>query len=341
MRVLVLGGTWFLGRAVVQEALLRGQDITTFNRGKSGRDAPGVEAIRGDRQVRTDIERLVDDRSWDAVIDTSGYVPSTVWELARALADRVEHYVFVSTVSVYTGWPVKPLSEESPVLDCPPNAGADYGEDDPRGYPTQYGIQKAGCERAVYESYGRRALVVRPGVILGPYEYVGRLAWWLRRVQGGGRVLAPGDPGKAIQPIDSRDVAGFVLDCLKTGVAGTFNLTAPKGHATFGSLLSACIEVTASDAELIWVDDDFLMRNGLRQWTEIPLWRTYAGTWSVSSDRAQKAGLVCRPISETVRDTWAWLTGEGKAVVHDRQSEHGILAEKEQRLLEAWEACLR
>lgn len=338
MRLLVLGGTWFLGRAFVEEALRHGHEVTTFNRGRSADDVDGVEVVRGDREDHESLARLAYSRTWDAVIDTSGYVPRVVHQGARALADHADRYLFVSTVSVYEDWPVAPVTEESAVLECPPDAGPDFGADDPRGYPTQYGFQKAGCERAVHAVFAAHALVVRPGVIVGPYEYVGRLPWWLRRIARDGRVLAPGSPDRQIQPVDVRDVANFMLKELEGGGTGTFNLAAPIGHATYDSFLASCIEATASPVELVWVDDEFLLKHGVHQWTEIPLWRTHAGTWQVAAGRARAAGLQCRPLSETVRDTWAWLVDGAGAVLHERQSEHGITPDKEAELLDAWEA---
>jgi 2'-hydroxyisoflavone reductase len=339
MKLLVLGGTWFLGRALAEDALLRGHAVTTFNRGVSGKDVPGVEPVHGDRNDRTSLERLARSGMWDVVIDTSGFVPRVVRDSARALANRADRYVFLSTVSVYQDWPADPLNEDSPVLACPPDAGPEFGATDPRGYPTRYGFQKAGCERAVREVFDGHSLVLRPGVILGPYEYVGRLPWWLRRIARGGRVLAPGRPGRPIQPVDVRDVAAFILDAVEAEVVGTFNVAAPQAHATYGSLLADCIKVTGADAQLVWVDDGFLLEHGVKQWTEIPLWRIYTGTWSVAADRTREAGLVCRPVAETVRDTWAWLHGGGQAARHERQGRHGIALEKEARLLAAWDSA--
>src|SRR6266508_111201 len=341
MKLLVLGGTWFLGRALAEDALLRGHKVTTFNRGRSGKDVPGVELIRGDREDRSSLERLARGGTWDAVIDTSGFVPRLVRDSSLALANHVDRYAFLSTVSVYQGWPVEALTEYSPVLACPSDAGPDFGASHPRGYPTRYGFQKAGCERAVHEVFDGHSLVLRPGVILGPYEYVGRLPWWLRRIARGGRVLAPGRPDRAIQPVDVRDVAAFVLTALEAGVTGTLNVAAPEGHATYGSLLDDCVKVTGADAQLVWVDDRFLLEHGVKQWTEIPLWRTYAGTWRVAADRARAAGLACRPLADTVRDTSTWLSG-GVEVGRPRptQSKHGIAPEKEAELLAAWDSRL-
>lgn len=332
MRILVLGGSWFLGRAFVESALAGGHQVTTFNRGRTGVDVVGAELVRGDRTVPEDVTALATHGPWDAVVDTSGMVPRTVLDTARALEDHVGRYAYVSTVNVYKGWPDEPLSEDSPVRPCAPDAldeGDDSGAD-------RYGRLKAGCERAALEVFDNRGLVVRPGVILGPYEYVGRLEWWLRRMERGGRVLAPGDPGRHIQPVDVRDVAAFMLAGLTEGLNGVFNVTAPQGHATYGDLVTSCREVTGSDAEPVWVDDDFLTEHGVGMWTELPLWRTHRGVWRVDSQRAREAGLRCRPLSETVRDTWAWLGSGESPVASARKADIGLDAVKEHTLLAEW-----
>ncbi|MGB3439673.1 MAG: NAD-dependent epimerase/dehydratase family protein [Actinophytocola sp.] len=322
-RVLVLGGSWFLGRSVVDEALARGWAVTTFRRGVSGDDAPGAEAVRGDRTNADDLARLAEAGPWDAVVDTSGFVPRETLAVARALEPVVDRYVFISSVSAYEGWPIEPLTEDSAVLECPSDAGPDFGYDGDPG-PSVYGFTKAGCERAVIETFGlERVAVLRPGVILGPREYVGRLPWWLRRVQRGGRVLAPGSPDRAIQPVDVRDVADFALHTA-TGQAGVFNVTA-SGNESMVDLLTACREVTDSSAECEWItDESWLIAQEVAQWTELPLWRTYAGAWDVDSTNARAAGLVTRPIRETVSDTWEWLNSAGAGVVHERAAEQGI-----------------
>ena len=333
LRLLVLGGTQFIGRSVVEGALSRGWSVATFNRGRSGPDLPGVTAVRGDRWARTDLERFAESGPWDAVIDTSGYVPRNVLEVAEVLEPAVHRYLFVSTVSVYEGWPTQPLTEESPILPCPPDADETFGTNTEDG-PTQYGFQKSGCEAAVLQVFGEaRSTVLRPGVVLGPHEYVGRLPWWLQRVARGGRMLAPGDPERRIQPIDVRDVAGFALDAIATGIEGNFNLTGTR-ETTFADFLEACVKVTNSTTELVWTPDDVLLQHGVRQWSEMPLWRIAPGTWNVSADRARAAGLSTRPIAETARDTWEWMAGVTLAE-NDRSSEIGIDPEKEQRILNA------
>ncbi len=334
-RLLVLGGSWFLGRAVVDDALARGWEVTTFRRGQSGDDAPGATVIRGDRTDLEDVARLTSAGPWDAVLDTSGYVPRDVLAVARALDPVVGRYVFVSTVSVYEGWPLEPLTEDSPVLDCPADAGPDFGYDAVPG-PSVYGFTKSGSERAVREVFGdSRSVAIRPGVILGPREYVGRLPWWLRRVQRGGQILAPGSPERSIQPVDVRDVAGFALDSA-IGSAGVFNVTAP-GTDTMADFLDACRAVTGSDARFTWVtDESWLVAQGVAQWTELPLWRTYAGAWAVDASRARAAGLTTRPLADTVADTWDWLGSGGTGVGHERAAEQGIDQDKEAAILAAW-----
>ncbi|WP_199191738.1 NAD-dependent epimerase/dehydratase family protein [Amycolatopsis sp. CA-126428] len=336
-RVLVLGGSWFLGRAVVDEAIARGWDVTTFRRGVSGDDAPSVTTVRGDRTNAADLRRLAGAGPWDVVIDTSGFVPREALAISRVLEPVVERYVFVSTVSVYEGWPTKPLTEDSSALDCPPDAGPDFGYDGDPG-PSIYGFTKAGCERAVVEVFGSdRSVLLRPGVILGPREYVGRLPWWLRRVERGGRVLAPGHPRRSIQPIDVRDVAKFAVES-GVGSVGVFNLTA-TGQDTMEDFLVACREVVGSDAQFEWItDEDWLVSQGVQQWTELPLWRSYAGAWAVDSSRARAAGLETRNIRATVNDTWSWLQSGDVVVGHERAAEQGIDPVKEREIIAAWNA---
>ena len=243
MQLLVLGGTAFLGRHVVEEGVRRGHHVTTFNRGQTGPDADGVESVRGDRTSRRDLEQLRD-RTFDAVVDTSGFDPRTVRQGLDVLAPNVGHYAFVSSISVYPGWPREIQTEDSPVHDCPPDAGPGVA----------YGPGKAGAEQAVVDALRGRAMVVRPGLILGPYENIGRLPWWLRRAtraSDGGDMLAPGRPERTMQLIDARDLAIWMLDCAAGGVSGTFNATGPAGNATMGSWPApACRSPCGSSAGL-------------------------------------------------------------------------------------------
>lgn len=334
MRLLILGGTRFVGYSVARAAISWNWDLTVFNRGISGDDPPGAIAVRGDRTDDADLRMLATCGPWDAVVDTSGYVPREVLAVCRHLEPVTGQYVFLSTVSVYRGWPAEPLTEASELLQCPPDAGPDYGEDVEDG-PTKYGYAKAGCEAAVASTFGAaRSTMLRPGVVLGPREYVGRLPWWLSRVAAGGRVLAPGSPGRSIQPVDVRDLADFALLTAARGTGGAFNVAAPVGRETFGGLLSACAQVTRSGAEFIWVPDEQLVAQGVRQWSEIPLWRTFPGVWRVSSAAAQETGLSCRPLGTTVGDTWQWMVAGGMVHESERSTEIGITREREEQILD-------
>ena len=331
--MLVLGGTRFVGRAVVDAALADGWSVSTFNRGLSGPDVAGVSAIRGDRSSHEDVLRAAAAGPFDAVVDLGGYVPREVFDVATALEPATHRYISISTVSVYEGWPAEPLSEASAVLDCPYDAGPGFGPDDVEDGPTRYGRLKAGTERAVRRVFGKdRSCVLRLGVVLGPGEYVGRLPWWLRRINAGGRVVAPGDPGRGMQPVDVRDAADFAVRAAAAGMTGFFNVAAPIGHYTFGEFLSACRVVTGSAAEFVWIDDTRLVRAGVRQWSELPLWRTHAGVWQVDPTAAIRAGLRYRPIGDTVSATWDWMRGTNLAA-SERSAEIGLTAEHEKLLL--------
>jgi 2'-hydroxyisoflavone reductase len=332
MRVLVIGGSMFLGRAIVSEALRRGDEVTTFNRGRSRPDRPGVEAVHGDRGVTEDLRRLVDGRDWDVVIDVCGFVPRTVRQSARLLSGHARHYTFISTIRVHADWPAKRIDESSPLHECP--SDAEEGD---------YEVLKAGCERAVEQYFDGGALMIEPGVIIGPHEHVGRLPWWLTRIAEGGRVLAPGDPDRALQLIDARDIAAFTLARAAEGTTGRFVTSGVAGSATFGAWLGACLAVTGSRAELVWVPDQVLLEHDVTPFFELPLWLAddpaSAGAWFASPAKALAAGLVCRPLEETVRDTWAWLREVPVAERSFGTSDvrHGIAPDKEARILAAWE----
>jgi 2'-hydroxyisoflavone reductase len=305
MRILILGGTVFLGRHVVDAALARGHDVTVFTRGVH--PVPdGVEHLVGDRAG--DLSAL-ERGEWDAVIDTSGYQAEDVGRLASLLADRVGHYVFVASCNVYPAWPAEPVDEDSPVWDS--------GDD--------YGAQKALSERALEAALPGRVATVRAGLICGPYDNVFRLPWWVRRIAAGGRVPAPGDPGRAVQLVDARDLAAFMLDLGEQRVAGAFNGTAPAGQQTMGEVLDAAVAATGSGAELVWLPDDRLQALAVEPWIELPLWipeADFPGTWQIGTERAQAAGLRCRSIAETVADVWAWLRDGGESELDEWRSEH-------------------
>ncbi len=325
MRLLVLGGTRFLGRAIVDEAVSRGYDVTTFSRGRSGHPRPGAEALRGDRTSPGDLRQL-GQRDWDGVIDTSVLAPAHVLASAQVLADRVRHYTYISTISVYAQWPRERVTEVSPVLDCPADA---TGTVETLGY----GELKAGAERAVATALPGRCLIVRPGLIVGPHEDVGRLPWWLGRLARGGEVLAPGDPGKKVMMTDARDLAAWAIDNTRRSLPATVNVPGADG-VTFGGLLATCARFTGADghaaATFRWVADSVLLGAGVEPWTELPMWAPdtpdFAGIWRVSGDRALRTGMRYRPLTDTVHDTWTWLRQEAAAgrPVEETASQPGI-----------------
>jgi 2'-hydroxyisoflavone reductase len=342
MRLLILGGTWFLGRTLAEQAITQGWHVTTFSRGRNGHDVPGTQAIRGDRAHAADMEALAGTGPWDAVVDTSGYVPEMVAASTAALRPAAGQYVYISTVNAYQGWPKEPLTDDSPLYGTT-DGTADESAEASRGMApaAEYGQLKANCERAAQQQFRNDdCLILRPGVVLGPYEYVGRLPWLLNRMYTGGPVLAAGDPSRPIQPIDVRDLASFILTAISNQLSGAMNATAPIGHSTYGTLLNTCSKVTGNHAELIWVEDQWLAEQDVTPWTEIPLWRLAPGTWAVSSTRAASAGLTCRNLEDTVSDTWAWL-GREQPVPHERASEIGLDPAKEQRLLATWQSSGR
>jgi 2'-hydroxyisoflavone reductase len=326
MRLLVLGGTRFLGRAVVDSALALGWQVTTLTRGESGEPPPAVDARHGDRTTPEGLAAL-GGGEWDVVVDTCGFVPRDVLASARALYDRAAHYVYVSSVSAYPSWPAQVVTGATPTHDCAPDAGPDDGD---------YGVLKAGCERAVTSVFGEAgSTIARAGLLAGPHDYTVRLPWWLARFARGGEVLAGGDPGQPMQLIDVRDLASWML--LRN--PGAFVATSPPGSSTFGGLLASCARVTGSDARVAWVPDGFLTEAKVEPWTELPLWSPPAdapNTWTADSAPARATGLVARPIEETVADTWAWMTEVGVERAVGSRYGHGIDPVKEREVLAAW-----
>lgn len=303
MRLLVLGGTGFVGGATVAEAVRRGWSVTLFNRGVSGSTPAGVHRLRGDRTAPGGLAALAGGE-WDVVVDTWDGAPRAAGAAARALHGRVGQYVYVSSGSVYAE-PVQPGSaEDAPVVDAEPDAtDGDYPQ------------LKAGAERAVRQVYGDTALIARAGLILGPGEDIGRLPWWLERIARGGEVLAPGPADLPLQYVDARDLAGWLLDRGADRLGGTFNVVSRTGHATMGELLDACVAATGADARLRWVDPEPILAAGVVPWNDLPIWiplgHEYRWLQERDVSRAYAAGLTCRPVADTVADTWRWLRQVG------------------------------
>jgi 2'-hydroxyisoflavone reductase len=328
MRILVLGGTRFLGRAIVDAALGRGDTVTLFNRGVSNPGLfPGVETVTGDRTA--DLSAL-DGREWDAVVDVAAYDPDVARLSAETFAKRTGRYVFVSTVSVYQDQNTREAQlEDAPLQEL---------RDEMTDFAQRYGPNKALAERIVQEVYGERALIGRPGLITGPHDPTDRVPYWPRRIARGGHVLAPGDPAALVQFIDVRDLAAWLADACHAGRGGVFNLTGTP--LPFGMMLDLCKTATYSDAELSWIPSDRLVAAGVDPGMGIPLWigePGYDAFNNVDNSRAVAAGLVCRPVIETIRDTLAWDLARGGPAPGDE----GLSAAEEDRLLREFAAAWR
>jgi 2'-hydroxyisoflavone reductase len=329
MRVLVLGGTQFVGRSFVEEAIAAGHEVTLFNRRETRPDLfPEAERIRGDRGE--DLSALAG-RSWDAVFDPSCYVPRLARMSAEALGDAAPHYTFVSTLSVYADETVLGQDETGRLATI----------DDPETEDVTgetYGALKVLAENEIGRVVGDSALIVRPGFICGPYDNQDRMPYWLRRVARGGEVLAPESPGFPVQLIDARDIARFALAMAERGEGGVFNLCAPQEPFAFGDLLDAAVHVTgARDVRFTWASSEFLLENGLHEWEALPWWipPPEIAVRRFDPSRAFAAGLESRPVEESFRDCWAWDRTRADTPL---RSDVGLPPEREAELLDAWHA---
>lgn len=338
MRVLVLGGTTFLGPAVVDAALGRGGEVTIFHRGRQPAHRPGdVEEVLGDRDGGLG---PLQGRRWDVCVDTSGYVPRVVGDSAELLADAVERYVFVSSLSVYADL-APGVDESRPVHDPPP--------DEVEGPILElYGPLKVGCERVVERALPGRAIILRAGLLVGPRDPLNRFAYWVTRVADGGEVLAPGPRDQPVQVLDVRDLAPWALAAAADGRAGVVNAIGERGM-TLGGLLDTCRTVAANDARFTWVDEDFLAQHEVEPWDGLPLWLPsklgVTGMLDGDDTRAREWGLSTRPLDETVRDVLAFersrTVGPPGVSAGMRLDAAGISREKERAVLAAWHARSR
>ncbi|MEV6578967.1 NAD-dependent epimerase/dehydratase family protein [Streptomyces sp. NPDC051582] len=325
MKLLMLGGTEFVGRAITEDALARGWEVTVFHRGHHA-PPPGTSALHGDRTAPGGLDALAAGE-WDLVVDTWSGAPTAVRDSARLLAGRVGRYAYVSTRSVYAYPAPAGLDEQGPLVEGSPDADS-----------VGYAQDKRGGELAAGAAFGERALLVRAGLILGPYENVGRLPWWLNRVAREGPFLAPGPRDLPIQYIDVRDLARWTLDAGEAGLGGAYNLVSPPGHATMGGFLDACVASAGGVAEPRWTDAAAIEAAGIEPWTELPVWlpegETHDYMFRADVGKALAAGLVCRPVEETVADTWTWLSSiGGKAPQRPDRSTKGLAPEREAALL--------
>ncbi|MBZ4420333.1 NAD-dependent epimerase/dehydratase family protein [Myxococcus sp. RHSTA-1-4] len=330
--ILILGGTSFLGPALVEFARSRGHTLTLFNRGKTNPGLfPDVEKLQGNRDPNKDNGlKALEGRKWDAVVDTSGYVPRMVKASAELLAPNTDHYVFVSSISVYKDLSKPGITESSPV--------ATVEDETTEKVMEHYGALKALCEKAAETAMPGRVLNVRPGLIVGPDDPSDRFTYWPVRVARGGEVLAPGDGQDPIQFIDARDLARFIILNLERRTTGVYNATGPNQPVLMKDFLELNKQVIGSDARFTWADVEFLKKQKVEPWTDMPAWmpRTgeEGGLGQVNIDKALAAGLAFRPAADTLRDTLAWF----KTLPPERQAklDAGIAAEREKEVLAAW-----
>ena len=338
MKLLIIGGTRFLGRHFVAAALERGHEVTLFNRGTQSSALPGVESIRGDRNK--DLGKL-QDRRWDAVVDTCGYLPRAVKEAAEVLADSVGRYVFISSQSAYADVSVPGVDETFPLAGLTDEQLDEAYSIDTSGQPSYgklYGGLKALCERAAEQAMPKRVLIVRPGLIVGPYDYTDRFTYWVVRVARGGEVLAPGRPERPVQFIDARDLAEWVVALMERRATGIYNANRSPDTLTMRNVLDECKLASNSDAAFTWVSEAFLQQEQVMAWSQMPLWLPeedapqLRGFMFVNCDRAIAAGLRIRPMSDTIADTLGWV----RSGLQDQPLKAGIDPEREQTLLRKW-----
>ncbi len=337
MRLLILGGTVFLGRHLVDEARARGHDVTLFNRGTHADVHADVEQLRGDR--RGDLAALRG-RDWDAAIDTNAYVPWEVTAIAETLRDRVPHLALVSSISVHADFSRADYDESSPVHVWTEDmlARARAHRDDRAVIVELYGPLKAACEQAIEEAVPGRALVVRPGLIVGPYDPTDRFTYWARRTSQDGELLAPGRPQRPVQVIDARDLAAWMVTLAERRVTGVYQATGPERPLAMAEVVEAGCAVSGSNANVVWVPDAYLVEAGVGPWMEMPLWIPESdpqvrALCQADVSRARRAGLTYRPLADTLRDTQAWDAARGRPPLNA-----GLAPGREAELLSRWHA---
>lgn len=339
LKILMLGGTGFLGPRLVRYAMLRGHEVTLFNRGRRPNPFPELEFIQGNRDPEIDpgLQPLQDEidkgRRWDLVLDTSAYFKRTAQASADVLKDACDQYLFVSTLCAYENWGALRNADESAPL-------AMDGPEDSENVNVDYCYLQSLCERIFAERIPGKHTIIRPGLIVGPGDYSDRFTYWPVRVRRGGEVLVAGEHTDPIQWIDVRDLARFIVHCGEQKHFGSFNCCGPSGVGTIGELVYACKAITGSNASLTWIDDaEFLETNQIRPWAEMPLWadpenEELGGVNSYNNAKALAAGMELRPLGDTIRDTlayWDALPDERRA-----QLRAGIAAEREAEVLGLW-----
>ncbi|RJR06765.1 NAD-dependent dehydratase [Candidatus Parcubacteria bacterium] len=341
MKILVIGGTRFLGRFIVEEALKQGHEITLFNRGNHQELFPQVETIIGDRNKDL---ALLEAGKWDVAIDTCGFTPLQLSEATKVLADKVDHYTFISSISVYKDWIPHGLDEDYPVLSLSDAEVEKIGYGTTEQINMHYGALKAMSETAAENNMPGSVLHVRSGLLVGPLDYSDRFSYWVKRIGEGGEVLAPGRKERNVQMIDVRDMALWILKMADERVSGVFNVTGPTTPMTMEEFLLSCKSVSNSDAELVWADESFLLENKVAPWTEMPLWipeehpltdggEPWRGASTISIEKALQHRLTVRPVEDTIKDILDW-----EQTRSDEERKAGIHRDKEKEVLDAWKS---
>lgn len=338
MKILIIGGTKFLGRHIIDAAQARGHEVTLFNRGTKYADEKleNVEQIHGNRN--TEIEKL-GGRTWDVCIDTCGYLPQSVNMSAEFLRDKVKQYIFISSISAYAGFSQKNFDESAPLAELTDEQREAFERIDPKAELTamvlgeMYGALKVLCEQAAEKAMPGRALIVRSGLIVGEFDWTDRFTYWVMRVDKGGEVFAPGSSERFVQFIDGSDLALWIIKAAEENTNGIFNVTGKPMDLTFGKLLEEIKAVTNSDAEFVWSSQEFIRAEDVKQWSEMPLYldETDAdsqGFLAANVDRALAKSLEFRPLRDTIRDTLNWR----KSIESELKA--GISSEREAGLLE-------
>jgi len=321
MKILILGGTRFLGRSLLEIALAKGHEITLFNRGKSNPELfPEVEFLTGDRD--SDLKPL-QGRKWDVVVDTCGYVPRIVKKSVELLADAVEHYTFISSISAYADFSKPGIDENSLFATI---------EDETVEQVTNetYGPLKVLCEKAAEQAMPGRILVLRPGLIVGPYDPSDRFTYWPVRINSGGEVIVPSPRLQQIQFIDVRDLVEFILIMVDKRQTGIYNTTGPDYMLTTQQFLEECNKIIGSKAKFAWVSEKFIIENEIN----MPVWvpKEWAGINQVNCKKAIGAGLNFRPLADTIRDTLSWHATRPS----DYKLRTGLKPRREREFLKLW-----
>jgi 2'-hydroxyisoflavone reductase len=342
MNILIIGGTRFLGRHLVTAALNRNHDVTLFNRGNYSPPS-NTKQITGDRD--RDLSKL-QGGEWDAVIDTCGIVPHSIEASATALSARVGLYVFISTVSVYADLSSPGVLESAPLKTLTTEQLDEANQihsSNSTNYGSLYGGLKALCEQTLLGLVPDRSLIVRPGLIVGPYDYTDRFTYWVMRAARGGEVLAPGRPGRSVQFIDVRDLSEWIIQIIELKASGVYNANGLPGSVTMEDILTECKTVTNSDPTFEWVSESFLIQENVTAWSKMPLWLPEEnapqlnGFMFVNCDKAIGAGLKLRPLNDTIAAIYSWR----KNTPSDEPLSAGIDKDSEDRLLRKWHEVVR